>query len=225
MAPFQVLVFILIICVSKCTHCQSQDGNVLELKTANTNITVSTSVPDLSALTACVWVKSTETEGQATLVSYAVSEKDNEFLIFYNSEAFRIDISGGESPLKRYTLHDGSWHHVCTTWSSSDGRLVFYHNGVTADDRKNVKVGMMVRGGGVLVLGQDQDSVGGGFNDLQAFIGSLTDFNMWLTALNASQIARITADCSIDGDMFTWNVATLQIEGDVTKTSEDGCGE
>ncbi|XP_070569761.1 neuronal pentraxin-1-like [Ptychodera flava] len=228
MARIKVLmkILILIICAFKCTHCQSQDGNVLELKSADTSIKVSTSAPDLSALTACVWVTSTQNR-QAAIVSYAVSEEDNEFLMFYDyyPNAFKIHIRGSESQFHGYTLHDGSWHHVCTTWSSNDGRLAFYHNGVTADKTKYVMAGKMVRGGGVLVLGQDQDSVGGGFEEHQAFIGNLTDFNMWSTALNANQIAMIKADCSIGGDVFTWNVTALQIEGDVSQTNTSGCGE
>ena len=37
----------------------------------------------------------------------------------------------------------------------------------------------MIRGGGTLVLGQDQDSLGGTFSASQSFIGRMANVNIW----------------------------------------------
>ena len=39
--------------------------------------------------------------------------------------------------------------------------------------------GHVIRGGGALVLGQEQDSVGGSFQSFQSFIGEMTGVNIW----------------------------------------------
>ena len=44
----------------------------------------------------------------------------------------------------------------------------------------------MIRGGGVLVLGQEQDSVGGSFDANQSFIGEMAGVNMWDHVIKSS---------------------------------------
>ncbi len=43
-------------------------------------------------------------------------------------------------------------------------------------------------GGGVLVLGQDQDSPGERFDETQSLSGKVTQFGMWRKVLNQSEI-------------------------------------
>ncbi|XP_070543802.1 hyalin-like [Ptychodera flava] len=74
-----------------------------------------------------------------------------------------------------------------------------------------------------MVLGQDQDIQGGGYEENQAFIGSFTEFNMWSKALNDAEVQGITVDCTAEGDVFTWNIGDLRIHGNVSLTYEDIC--
>lgn len=46
------------------------------------------------------------------------------------------------------------------------------------------QVGQPVAGGGTLVLGQDQDSPGGGFSMTQSFSGDLVGFCLFLTVID-----------------------------------------
>ena len=48
------------------------------------------------------------------------------------------------------------------------------------------RIGYTIRAGGSLVLGQEQDSVGGGFDSTQSFQGTLTNVNVWSYVLPAS---------------------------------------
>ena len=43
-------------------------------------------------------------------------------------------------------------------------------------------------GGGVLVLGQDQDSPGARFDSSQSFSGKIAQFGMWRKVLSQSEI-------------------------------------
>lgn len=43
-------------------------------------------------------------------------------------------------------------------------------------------------GGGVLVLGQDQDQRGEGFNPVESFVGSLSQLHIWNYVLSSQQV-------------------------------------
>ena len=49
---------------------------------------------------------------------------------------------------------------------------------------------------GTLVLGQDQDDVGGGYSILQAFRGKVYDFNIWNISLSTSDVKQIETNNS-----------------------------
>ena len=66
--------------------------------------------------------------------------------------------------------------------------------------------GHVIRGGGFLVLGQDQDSLGGGFERDQSFIGEMTAVNIWSRVLVDQDIAALSNTCLAgEGDVFKWS--------------------
>ena len=85
-------------------------------------------------------------------------------------------------------MSDSEWHHVCITWKSNDGSLVAYKDGVSKSANAGRFKGGSVAPSGIWIIGQDQDSYGGGFQQRNAFQGSLTDVNVWNRVLNASEI-------------------------------------
>jgi hypothetical protein len=46
-------------------------------------------------------------------------------------------------------------------------------------------------GGGALVLGQEQDKKGEGFNPAESFVGSLSQLNLWDYVLSPQQVNSI----------------------------------
>ena len=58
----------------------------------------------------------------------------------------------------------------------------------------------------MLYLGQDQDSLGGGFNLRQSWGGEITQFNLWSWALEEYYIENM-AECRSDlfGDVLKWD--------------------
>ena len=59
---------------------------------------------------------------------------------------------------------DGQWHHVAVTWESSGGTWHSYKDGVKVKSSTEAfQQGEIIKGGGVLILGQEQDELGGGF--------------------------------------------------------------
>ena len=60
------------------------------------------------------------------------------------------------------------WYHYCLTWDSSTRNIIIYYNGVAkaAGTRQSVS-GRKLSTGGTVILGQDQDKVGGSFSSSQ----------------------------------------------------------
>ena len=67
------------------------------------------------------------------------------------------------------------------------------------------------------MLGQEQDSLGGGFNVKQTLHGQLTSLNMWDKVLSESDIAAQYTNCSVPrGSVLNWSVFKNLIHGNVT---------
>ena len=100
--------------------------------------------------------------------------------VYLNSNSDAID--GVTSVNTGVDVLDGQWHHLAVSWSSVSGTLTVYKDGVQA--YQSVVAGGSISPNGSLVLAQDQDSVGGGFDATQRFIGELDE-----VAFNSGNLA------------------------------------
>jgi glucose/arabinose dehydrogenase len=139
-----------------------------------------------TALSVDLWVKTTNTAKEGTLVSYAVTGQTEEFQL-RDQRGMDVYVKGS----RVYTgvsVNDGQWHHVAVTWTSTAGALRVYKDGVLAYSG-TLATGASITGGGALVLGQDQDSLNGGFDPAQAYLGQLDEVALYPTVLSAAQVA------------------------------------
>ena len=113
------------------------------------------------------------------------------------------------------SANDGRWHHICVTWRNSDGVWQFYKDGTLHNETRRLRKGYTIKGGGSLVLGQDQDSVGGGFHSSQSFQGSLTNVNVWSFVLPASLIKSMSRSCLSGpvGNVYKWSHFIYGVKG------------
>ena len=113
------------------------------------------------AITAEYWIK-TLGAGDG-MVSYAVGGFgfDDHFLTATqeNLQVFLQNV--GVNVLVNFS--DGLFHHIVVTWRSSDGQFITYVDGVSIFSVIS-QIGATFTANGSLVLGQDQDNVGGGFD-------------------------------------------------------------
>ncbi len=84
--------------------------------------------------------------------------------------------------------------------------------------------GYTIREGGTLVLGQEQDSVGGDFDADQSFKGMLLNVNVWNEVLLASQIEEMSSSsCLLDewnaGNVYKWRDFLRESEATLLKQS------
>ncbi|XP_035660406.1 uncharacterized protein LOC118405108 isoform X2 [Branchiostoma floridae] len=195
-----------------------------ELRTVSNYARLDTALAqDLTSFTLCVQMRSDVPYSlinyyQMGIVSYAVPSNHNELLLFIEKgfNLYMYDYILMANPASPW---DGEWHTVCTTWRSSDGAWQFYVDGALTASASGFLVGGRVRTGGMWILGQDQDNVGGGFAAHQAFSGEMSQVNLWDRVLSADEIG---ADCNHHGNVIDWDTTNIEIFGQVT-TAEYRC--
>ncbi|MFT5526223.1 MAG: VCBS repeat-containing protein, partial [Pirellulaceae bacterium] len=85
-------------------------------------------------------------------------------------------------------IFNGEWNHVALSWESSTGETNVYINGVL-ESTFTFRQGTSIDQGGRMMLGQEQDSVGGGFANDQKLIGDIDEFAFFDRPLNAGEIS------------------------------------
>lgn len=77
----------------------------------------------------------------------------------------------------------------------------------------------------VLVSSSLQDTLGGGFDATQAFVGDLANFHIWDRKLSVGEIYNL-ATCSSKaqvGNVFAWMETSLDIYGGASKWTFEAC--
>ncbi|KAL9960798.1 hypothetical protein ACROYT_G034300 [Oculina patagonica] len=163
--------------------------------------------------------------------SYANSVTSNAiFIMFRKDLAMRVYINNAWLAIKPGPLLDKHWHHVCVTWRSNGGEIKFYVDGSLRKVKTAFESGAVIAGGGVLVIGQDQDSVGGGFDINQSLAGLVSHVNMWDFVLRTFALVDMATGFGTEtGNTVAWRdivrspahgqVAVVPIEDDPPKRS------
>ncbi|DBA75070.1 TPA: hypothetical protein ACH3X1_010403 [Trebouxia sp. C0004] len=102
---------------------------------------------------------------------------------------------------------DGQWHHIAVTWESSTGIATLYLDGRKAWSTVRAQ-GMRIPSGGTLVVGREQDCMGGCFDSArgaagdvqqryqleygaQDFTGVVDELRIWKTVRSREQIQQL----------------------------------
>ena len=112
------------------------------------------------------------------------------------------------------TANDNKWHQICVTWENSKGEWKSYKDGVFVKSGVDFKKGYTIHAEGSLVLGQEQDDVGGGFDSKQSFVGRLANVNVWSYVLPGSTINELSKCCLTgEGNVYKWYDFLYGIKG------------
>ncbi|NWV59714.1 NPTX1 protein, partial [Malurus elegans] len=186
---------------------------------------VKKSLPEMYAFSICMWIKSSASPGMGTPFSYAVPGQANELvLIEWGNNPMEILINDKVAKLP-FAINDGKWHHICVTWTTRDGVWEAYQDGTQTGNGENLAPYHPIKPQGVLVLGQEQDTLGGGFDATQAFVGELAHFNVWDRKLSPGEVYGL-ATCSskaLAGNVIAWAETNIDIYGGATKWTFEAC--
>lgn len=175
----------------------------------------STSPEVLADLTVCAWFKVFHFRGSSSyLFSYATSDKDNNEMNFGLKPDRVFGVLGGNyiySPEQSQTLiFPRRWYHMCISADTKAGEGTVYLNGQASGEKMRDR---NILTNGSLVLGQETDMVGGGFQAEQSFSGVVTAFNLYSRALSLEEVHAL-ANCSggvAEGDLVAWSASSWQI--------------
>jgi len=139
-----------------------------------------------SAITTEFWIK--DADSGDGIISYAATSPDNEWLL-YDSSNLNI-CEGGNCVVTGIPINDNNWHFVVVTWNGPDGQTKMYKDGVLVFTG-TLSAGRSITGGGSLMLGQEQDCVGGCLDSSQALQGTLDEVRIFNQALTPDQIDHV----------------------------------
>uniref|UniRef100_A0A8C3FXL0 Neuronal pentraxin receptor b n=1 Tax=Cyclopterus lumpus TaxID=8103 RepID=A0A8C3FXL0_CYCLU len=180
-------------------------------------------VTEMYAFTVCVWLRAKE-DGIGTPFSYSVPGQPNELVLLqgvHTPVELLINDKVAQLPL---SLPKDQWQHICVSWTLRDGVWKAYQGGKMKGRGEGLAAWHPIKPGGVLILGQEQDTLGGHFDASQALVGELSQFNLWDRVLKPAEVAAL-ADCSSSalGNIAPWTDHDVDVFGGATKESLDPC--
>ena len=149
----------------------------------------------LSNVTTAFWIKTSKT-GKQAIFSGATSGNNEEYLLYFTSHT-QILFFLGESPSSYVawtitSIANGQWHHVAVVRDDTNNMVTLYIDGVSQGAKAATLNPLSIVANG-LVIGQEQDAVGGGFDPVQAFAGDLDDVRIYNRALSAAEIQALAS--------------------------------
>ncbi|XP_051892478.1 serum amyloid P-component-like [Pristis pectinata] len=196
---------------------------IFPVQTSNSYVRVfPSSFSSLTAFTVCLRAAS-EASRSYGLFSYATSRHDNELLIWHKPDGVISLYLRGVITDFSLPKMDALLRHICITWESKDGSVTVWVNGQRSLQKVAGK-GQFVASSGQFILGQEQDSVGGGFNKDQSFVGEITDVHMWDRVLATSEIELISEGCfDTGGNIINWGTTDYRSVGNVRIEDNNDC--
>ena len=154
-------------------------------------------------------------QGQTSLFSYASTESHNDFLIFSDGNNVKLYLDGGNvtTGITANELLDGTEHQISVSWDSATGEANFYLDG-NLEGTQTIGQGHTLGSNGVLMLGQEQDSVGSSLDAGQTFSGEYQDVSV---SVNGTEVAHWDMNGISDSGTVSDSVGNfdLTVVGDV----------
>ncbi|MEL7459745.1 MAG: LamG-like jellyroll fold domain-containing protein [Pseudomonadota bacterium] len=191
-------------------------------------------------LTVELTFSSTVTTDFPTLFSYATPTEDDAFRINAQSGSIHVEIGGDlyDTGVPEAGLFDGDVHTLAVTWDSATGALDVFVDGVNAHSG-TLQAGATIDPGGTIVLAQDQDVEGGGYDAPQDFHGTIYGVRLYDDIRSPSELtetvkapvadtsdANLVANWVADPDTATFTDQTgshtMVLSGDVQTAWSSG---
>uniref|UniRef100_A0A3B3DT92 Adhesion G-protein coupled receptor G6 n=1 Tax=Oryzias melastigma TaxID=30732 RepID=A0A3B3DT92_ORYME len=158
-------------------------------------VSSSVSIPALSELTVCFEVERIASKQKEWLFSYYGSGNSVELSLGSDQSGMKMVVDGEPCPLSSVIStadFTASMRPVCLTWTSSNGQLAVYFNGVYWNLNCSASVGRSVPAGGIFQLGGQQ-----------SFDGNIYNLRLWNRSMTEEELRALT--CDQQGSVFDWD--------------------
>ncbi|XP_063046977.1 mucosal pentraxin-like [Engraulis encrasicolus] len=161
-----------------------------------------------------------------SLFSMASRANNNDFLIFKLSAPGRFEMRtrGERAIFDGIPSEQNTWYSMCGTWDGNSRLVQLWTNG--SPSTKKVGFQGTLDREPFIVLGQEQDSVGGKFDAGQSFVGMITDVHMYNYVLSPCEIQAFTNDLNFTpGNVINWRALEFISTGTVVldNSQMNGC--
>ncbi|XP_007570993.1 carbonic anhydrase 6 [Poecilia formosa] len=180
----------------------------------------------LDAFTVCMHVL-LRAPGVHTVISYSSSIHDNELMISISQDANAREVGlwiGDDFVNMPHGFNTQDWTNYCVTWSSHSGGVDLWINGKVGEQR-HLQSSHMINLAGEFVLGKDQDGVLG-ISDSDAFVGKMTDVNVWDYVLTTAEIrdqVLCESNSTVVGNVLSWGSSRFKMYGGVQLDNQYRC--
>lgn len=141
-------------------------------------------------MTVSCWVRFDDINSSSGVISYAeIGQSANQYLIYYSGSTIpkRFELWFDNTQVNiNYTLTSSVWYNIANVVSSTNN--ILYLNG--QEIQSVSKSGTSLEGVGYMIFGQEQDSVGGGFQTNQDLIGDIAQVSIYNRALTSQEIQQ-----------------------------------
>ncbi|XP_015280436.1 PREDICTED: serum amyloid P-component [Gekko japonicus] len=150
-----------------------------------------------------------------SLFSYATRKAYNELLVYkHKPNQYSLYVGGS---MVTFSIADNPvpkplWEHICVSWESVTGIAELWLNGVSLP-RKGMKRGYTIGPEASIVLGQEQDSFGGGFDINESFTGEISDVFMWDRVLSSQEVVSVRYGDRLSNYLIDWQSLNYEIKG------------
>ncbi|XP_071494926.1 sushi, von Willebrand factor type A, EGF and pentraxin domain-containing protein 1-like [Diadema antillarum] len=177
-------------------------------------------LPDLFEFTLAFWMRTSDRVNFGTPISYAVRGAEGEedvdnALTLQDYNNFVLSVNGESVATYVSANQDDRWYFITVTWSNHKGAWSLYLDGRLETSGKRLSSKRPIRGRGMFVVGQEQDSYNGSYVPKESFLGAITQVNMWDYAMDLDEILNLQASCSPTGNVLSWAQLSTGINGEV----------
>ena len=155
-------------------------------------------VHKLAQFSICSWIffdtLNRDGEYPANTIISVANQSTSEDLFFgqgVSGDDMRLNLKGEHSGWRSFKdchLDEGEWHHVALTRKRE--KAVLYFDGEPVG-KTYVHPGALSAAVGGVVVGQEQDSIGGGFDANQTLNGKIDELCIFSRALSAEEVAAV----------------------------------
>ncbi|XP_022051709.1 C-reactive protein-like [Acanthochromis polyacanthus] len=191
---------------------------VFPRETTTDYVKLLTSQTQFSAVTVCLKFL-TDLKRNVGLFSLATVGHSNDFVLFRMNDVIEVTARDVSVNFLSLPLTPNTWHSLCSTWSSANGLAQLWLDGKPSIKRFISE--QPITGTPISILGQEQDSYGGGFDSDQSFVGVISRMHMWNYALSPAEIKRYVNNGNFSpGNVFNWRALEYEIYGKVLVDEE-----
>ncbi|XP_061531579.1 serum amyloid P-component-like [Phycodurus eques] len=213
----------LMLIASCCAETRDLSGKVFVFprETSKDHVKLMTPKTSFSAVTVCLRFLTDLTRNYG-LFSLATPAISNDLVLFKinTDDVMRFHARDGGTDFLSLSFPPNSWHTMCSTWNSENGVAQLWVDGKPTVKRF-VHSGQPISGKPITILGQEQDTYGGGFDATQSFIGMISRLHMWDYVISPNEIQRYEEDSNFTpGNVFNWRALDFEITGNILVEDE-----